>query len=249
MSRELVDGVHWITNCHPDGDRHLHMSQYLIRDETGTVLVDSGSSHYRAEIVAEVNRLTDGAGPDVVLLTHSTLPHTENVPAFEAEWGETETIAATGRFPEIVGLPDAQTRRLNQPVEFAGRPFTCIHPLLTDVTVSQWAYDHESGVLFTAEAFGHYHDDGCCELTTAEIDGGIPTENIDDFYLDKLPFVDLLDREKLGDAFEMLFDILDVTYVAPIHGNPVATEDIDDYVATVMRALEPPTTGGERRHA
>ena len=128
---------------------------------------------------------------------------------------------------------------MNQPVEFAGRPFTCIHPLLTDVTVSQWAYDHESGVLFTAEAFGHYHDAENCGQTSAEMEGGIPMEHIDDFYMDKLPFVDFLDREKLGDAFEMLFDILDVTYVAPIHGTPVAAEDIDDYVDDVMQALDP----------
>lgn len=239
MARELVDDVHWIRNCHPDDGRHLHMSEYLLRDGTDTILVDSGSSHYREEIISEVNRLTDGGGPDVVLLTHSTLPHTENVPAFEDEWGETETIAATGRFPEVVGLPDAEVRQLNQPVEFAGRPFTCIHPLLTDVTVSQWAYDHESGVLFTAEAFGHYHDAENCGQTSAEMEGGIPTEHIDDFYMDKLPFVDFLDREKLGDAFEMLFDILDVTYVAPIHGTPVAAEDIDDYVDDVMQALDP----------
>jgi flavorubredoxin len=239
MARELVDDVHWIRNCHPDDGRHLHMSEYLLRDETDTILVDSGSSHYREEIISEVNRLTDGGGPDVVLLTHSTLPHTENVPAFEDEWGETETIAATGRFPEVVGLPDAEVRQLNQPVEFAGRPFTCIHPLLTDVTVSQWAYDHESGVLFTAEAFGHYHDAENCGQTSAEMEGGIPMEHIDDFYMDKLPFVDFLDREKLGDAFEMLFDILDVTYVAPIHGTPVAAEDIDDYVDDVMQALDP----------
>lgn len=240
MTRLLTDDVHWLTNCHPDDGRHMHMSEYLIDGEEGTVLVDSGSSHYREEIVAEVNRLTDGAGPDVVLLTHSTLPHTENVPAFEDEWGDIETIAATGRFPEIVGLPSAQPRQLNRPVEFAGRPFTCIHPLLTDVTVSQWAFDHESGVLFTAEAFGHYHDPGTCGQTSAEIEGGIPVEYIEQFYLDKLPFVDYLDCETLGDAFEMMFDILDVSYVAPIHGTPVARQDIDDYVDDVMGALEAP---------
>ena len=240
MARELTDDVHWITNCNPDGDRHLHMSEYLIRGEAGTVLVDSGSSHYQEEIIDEIDRLTDGEGPDVVLLTHSTLPHTENVPALVERWGEMETVAATGRYPEIVGLPDASPRQLNQPVEFGGRPFTCVHPLLTDVTVSQWVFDHESGVLFTAEAFGHYHDPGTCEQTSAEIEGGIPARHVDEFYLDKLPFVDFLDPERLGDAFETMFDVLDVSYVAPIHGNPVAAEDIDDYVQDVLRALDPP---------
>lgn len=246
MTTQLTDDVHWITNCHPDGGRHLHLSEYLIQGADGTVLVDSGSGQHDEAIVEEVNRLTDGAGPDVVLLTHSTLPHTENVPRFESEWGEIETVAATGRFPEIVGLPDATPRQLNQPVEFAGRPFTCIHPLLTDVTVSQWVYDHESGVLFTAEAFGHYHDPGACTLTSAELDGGLPADHVAQFYADKLPFVDFLDCDALEDAFDMLFDILDISYVAPIHGNPVAAEDVPAYVDDVMRTLRTPEATAAR---
>ena len=241
MTRRLADDVYWLANCHPDDGRHMHLSEYLIRGPEGTILIDSGSSLNREEIIAETNRLTDGTGPDTVLLTHSTLPHTENVPAFESEWGEIETIAATGRFPEIVGLPTARPRQLNRPVEFAGRPITCIHPLLTDVTVSQWAYDHESGVLFTAEAFGHYHDPGSCERTSAELDGGIPEAHLRQFYLDKLPFIDFLDPDSLGSAFEQLFDILDVSYIAPIHGNPVDGADIDDYIADVLRTLQSPT--------
>lgn len=241
MTRRLIGDVYWLANCHADDGRHLHLSEYLIRGDDGTVLVDSGSSLHRDEIITKTNQLTDGAGPDVVLLTHSTLPHTENVPAFESEWGKLETIAATGRFPEIVGLPNARPRRLNRPVEFVGRPITCIHPLLTDVTVSQWAYDHESGVLFTAEAFGHYHDPDACELTSGELDGGIPDEHLRRFYLDKLPFIDYLDPDSLETAFEQLFDILDVSYIAPIHGNPVNAGDIDDYLADALRTVRTPT--------
>ncbi|THE65987.1 MBL fold metallo-hydrolase [Salinadaptatus halalkaliphilus] len=240
MTTQLTDDVYWISSCHPDEQYHMHMSEYLIQGEEGTVLVDSGSSHYREEIVAEIDRLTDGDGPDVVLLTHSTLPHTENVPAFEDEWGEIETIAATGRFPEVVGLPGAKPRQLNRPVEFAGRPITCIHPLLTDVTVSQWAFDHDSGVLFTAEAFGHYHEPGVCTQTTDELANGFDDLHIDQFYRDKIPFVDYLDEDTLGAAFETMFNILDVSYVAPIHGNPVAREDIDDYLERVMEVIENP---------
>lgn len=240
MTKQLTDDIHWIDNCYPDNGRHMHISEYLIQGESGTILIDSGSSHHADTVIEETNRLTDGAGPDVVVLLHSTLPHTENVPAFEAEWGETETVAATGRFPEIVGLPTATPRQLNRPVEFGGRTFTCIHPLLTDVTASQWVYDYESGVLFTAEAFGHYHDPGTCDLTSNEIDGSISAEHIEAFYLDKLPFVDHLDRGKLADALETMFDILDVTYIAPAHGNPVAAADVEDYVDDVIGALEQP---------
>ena len=213
--REIRDGFYWTQEClslgtlselerfdmsdwlDPAEEAHGCQNAYLFADER-TLLFDT------------LTQPNGGEGPDTVLHTHSTLPHTENVPAFEAEWDEFETIAAMGRFPEIVGLPTARPRELNRPVDFAGRSITCIHPLLTDVTVSQWAYDHDSGVLFTAEAFGHYHDLGDCELTSTEIEGGIPAEHVRQFYLDKLPFIDLLDYDTLGDAFEMLFDILKV---------------------------------------
>jgi flavorubredoxin len=238
MTRRLTEEVHWLSNCREEAGRHLHMSEYLIEGEDGTVLVDSGSSLYQDEIVDEIDRLTDGAGPDAILLTHSTLPHTENVPALTDRWGEITTVSATGRYPEIVGLPDAEPRQLNRPIEYGGREFTCIHPILTDVTVSQWIFDHRSRVLFTAEAFGHYHAPDDCAATSAELDGGIDYRDVEDFYLDTLPFARFLDRRKLESAFESLFDVLDVSYVAPIHGTPIAAEDVDDYVEDVVRAVD-----------
>lgn len=249
---ELADDLHWLSHCETDGDRHLHLSEYLLAGEDGYVLVDSGSSIFREEIVAEVNDLTGGAGPDVVVLAHQVLPHKENLPAFEAEWGDLEVVTSVPRlggldlvadvpgFTEILGVSGARGTVYNRPRELAGRPITCIRPLLTDVTVSQWIYDHDAAVLFTAEVFGHYHGGGECTLTSAEMDGGIDYDHVEGFYRDKLTFLDQLDLGKMRTALELLLDRLDPAYVAPIHGNPVANEDLDGYVDDVVEAMDVP---------
>lgn len=252
-TKTLVDGVHWLSHCETDGRRHLHLSEYLLEGDGGFVLVDSGSSIFREDIVAEVNALTDGAGPDVVVLAHQVLPHKENLPAFETEWGAFDVVTSVPRlggldliadvpgFTDILGVSGARGTVYDRPRELAGRTITCIRPFLTDVTVSQWIFDHDARILFTAEAFGHYHDQGQCTLTSAEMDGGIDYDHVEGFYRDKLTFLDQLDLGKVRTALELLLERLDPAYVAPIHGNPVAGDDLDAYVADVVEAMDVPT--------
>jgi len=237
MVKEVTDDVYWITNCEDNNSDHMHASVYLIDGNEGTILIDAGSALNESSIREAVHRLTNGSGPDVILLTHSTLPHTENVSAFKSEWGDIEVISAAGRYPETIGLPDAKLRQFDQVIRYAGRPITCIHPLLTDVTLSQWVYDHSSRVLFTAETFGHYHEVGDCELLSEEFEDGIPYKSIRRFYRDKLPYIQFLDTVRLQAALESLIDIVDIEYVAPIHGNPVHARDLDLYVEDVIQAI------------
>lgn len=251
--KRLADDVHWLAHCESDGTQHLHLSEYLLAGDDGYVLVDSGSSRFRDEIVAEVDELTAGSGPDVVVLAHQVLPHKENLPAFEAEWGSFDVVTSVPRlggldlvadvpgFTEIIGVSGARGTVYNRPRDLGGRTITCLRPFLTDVTVSQWVYDHDASILFTAEAFGHYHRPGECALPSAEIEGGIDYDHVERFYRDKLTFLDQIDLGRMRAAFEYLLDRIDPTYVAPVHGNPVARDDIDGYLDDVIAAMDVPT--------
>lgn len=59
----------------------------------------------------------------------------------------------------------------------------------------------------------------------------IPVESVYEFHQDELvsPI-----RGKLRAALESIFD----EYVAPIHGNPVAGEDLPSYLETLIGAAE-----------
>lgn len=247
---ELGEGVHWLSHCETDGERHLHFSEYLLEGQDGYVLIDSGSALFRETIIEQVDTLTDGAGPDVVVLAHQVLPHKENLPAFREVWGTFDVVTSVPRlggldliadvpgFTDIIGVSGAKGTVLNRPRELAGREVTCMRPLLTDVTVSQWIYDREAGILFTAEGFGHYHGAGECDRTSSDFAKGFDTDSVAAFYRDKFTFLDQLDIDRARGAFEILLDRLDPTYVAPIHGNPVENEDIDVYLDAVIRGMD-----------
>lgn len=240
MRTALTEGVTRLSQCVPDEDRQVHVAQYLFEGDDGeSVLVDTGSTYGREEMVADLEDALDGGSLGAVLLTHSTLPHTENLDLLADRWPEMEVIAATNN-PTVAGLRNYAERTkpkvLNESRTYAGRRFSFLDPLLTDVVSSNWLYEHEAKMLITAEGLGHYHDPGACADTSAAMADGIPYEYIHEFNRDKLPFLKAIDSAKLRDGFDALFDLYDVEWVAPIHGNAVARADIEDYIEKTIRS-------------
>jgi len=245
---DLTEEIEWISRCHGngDGETHMHLGQYLIEGSSGYVLVDAGEGH-DAELNEEIEAATGGAGIDVVLLTHSILPHTGNVAALKEAWEDATVIAAVGN-PAAVGI-DAEPSVTGETEEVAGATFTFIDPLITDVVVSTWIYHHESSTLFTSEGVGHYHAPGECTHLSTDYEDGVPFEYVRAFAADKLKFLDFVDPEKLRIGFDNLLAEYDVERIAPTHGAPIERGDIERYADTLARAAgefdyEPTGVGG-----
>jgi flavorubredoxin len=242
MITQIAPDVRWIGQCIDEKDRHMHVSQYLLRGDDGDhVLIDTGSTYRREETMADIERGLDGGRIAVVLLTHSTLPHTENLGLIDERWEDVDIVAATNN-PTVTGLRNyaegIEPKVLNEAREFAGRRFSFLDPLITDVVSSNWIYDHDAGILFTAEGLGHYHGPGECDLVSGEMTDGIAFEDVHAFQRDKLPFLKFVDPTKLQHGIDTLFGNLDVDTIAPIHGNPVVRDDIDEYLRRVGRSTE-----------
>lgn len=235
-TKRLTDDITWISSCHEEGDRHIHLSQYVISDGAN-VLIDAGEPDSEGMIDA-IRTATDGEDVDAVLLTHGVLPHTRNVSRVHQEWNDIDVVATSRGSPERIGVDNARPRIVNSTEEIAGRTFTFLDPLLTDAVVSVWIYDHAAKVLFTAEGVGHYHSPTDCESISDEMTGGIPYEHVHTFHEDKLPYLECVDPEKLRSGFEAVFDEFDIDYIAPMHGNPVARRDLEDYLDEIIRSTE-----------
>ncbi len=233
---QLADSLHWLRTCHEEADHHTHVSQYLVDTADGHVLVDAGTGH-PDELVAAVNQLTDGRGPEALLLTHCILPHTRNVGPIRDEFGDVEVFCPIG-VPQLVGLSEARPQVTNETEAIAGGQFTFMDPLLTDVVVSSWIYHHETGTLFTAEGVGHYHRPGDCDRTSTEFSDGIPRELISTFADDKLKFLEYVDGSKLRIAFDTLLQEYEIERIAPMHGNPVVGSDVEPYLDRLVRSVE-----------
>ena len=252
MTRTITPDVHWLSICHPEDGHHEHVSVYLIETEAGNILVDSGSFHHEAELKATIDEATDGAGIDAIILSHSDYPHSANVSSFRSEWDDVELIASSGS-PEIQGLSDARRCIIGDELNVLGRTFAFIDPPLADRSHTTWIYDTDSGVLFTADGFGNYHDPGACESLSTDFPNNIPSEQVYEFHRDNLVWLRYVDPVKLRTAIDEIFDAYVIAAVAPIHGNPICRADISDYLDRLYTAAsriaseyEVPTEGNSQ---
>lgn len=236
MAVQLTDDTYWINECYGSGGKHEHVSVYLIDYGGQFVIVDSGSFYHREEIEAEIRAITDGAGIDAILLSHSDYPHSANVSNFREEWGDVELVASSGS-PEIQGLSDATKCEIGGSMEVLGRTFSFIDPPLADRSHTTWVYDHEDRVLYTADGFGNVHVPGECEYHSGEF-AELPARKIYEYHRDNLVWLRYVDPSRLRAALDAIFEAYDVSFVAPVHGNPIRGEDLDEYLDVLERASE-----------
>ncbi len=235
MTVELTDELVWIEECYDLGDRHKHVSVYVIRGEDAAILVDSGSFHDREAIAAGVESAVGDRSLDALILSHSDYPHAGNVREFAATDDATELVASSGA-PTKQGLPDATKADIGGSMTVAGRDFSFIDPPLADRSHTTWIFDYGSGGLFTADGFGSRHDPGQCSMTSADFLDGVSPAAIEEYHRHELVWLRYVDPERLRDALTDIVERYPVSWVAPIHGHPIAESDLDQYIERLVDA-------------
>lgn len=211
------------------------MSVYLVRSDGHNIVIDSGSFHHRKSIETRLREATEGEGIHTLILSHTDYPHSGNVSSFRREWGDIQIVASSGA-PEIQGLPYADKASIGGSMEIGGRTFSFIDPPLADRSHTSWVHDDESGILYTADGFGSHHDPGQCSFTSADFPDGIPAEIIYEYHREALPWLRYVDPDKLERKLDGIFAHHEVSWVAPIHGHPIAAADIDRYRERLVEA-------------
>lgn len=228
MTVRVTPTVEWVAQCYDHGEKHEHVSLYLVRGRDDVILVDSGSVYHREEITSAVDDATGGDGPDAIVLSHSDYPHAANVSPLGGDTEDVELVASSGS-PEKQGLPDARKCEIGGRLDVKGRTFSFIDPPLADRSHTTWIYDHGDGVLFTADGFGNYHEPGQCEYLSGEFPDVTPAEAIYEYHRDNLVWLRYVAPEKIERTLDAIFEEFDVNAIAPIHGNPIEGDDVDGY--------------------
>lgn len=236
MRVELTDDVTWVPHERTADGRRVHTSMYVVEAADGVVLVDAGA--YHAEEPRRTVRDLAPDGVDTVLLTHTSYPHTRDVP--ELYEGGARVVTAAG-IPDEFGMSYGEMWKLGERTSaeatVEGRTFEFVKSPLTDHVYSLWIFDRASGVLFTAEALGNYHD---ADRPTALWDapGEIAADRVESFCRDRLPWMQYVDPEAVRSTLESRLAPYDVEWVAPSHGNPVAGSALDAYVDAFVETAE-----------
>lgn len=238
MTVSLTHDVHWINECHTHEDgAHEHVAVYLLQDGDDYIVVDSGSFHHRRAIIDDITGVTGDSGLDAIILSHSDYPHSSNIRSFREEWSDVELVASSGA-PSQQGLPEARQATIGENMDVQGRTFSFIDPPLADRSHTTWIFDHGSEILFTADGFGNVHDPGDCNSTSEELSSGIDYRDILRHHRDTLVWLRYVDPEKLRNALEEILHEYTPTWIAPIHGNPIHRDDIENYLRKLHRATE-----------
>ena len=130
---------------------------------------------------------------------------------------------ATCGDPAIQGLPYATRARIGGTMEVLGRSFRFLDPPLADRSHTSWVYDESSRVMFVADGFGSYHaagTDGVGRHATTKTGLRRPTfttSTATTSFGSGMPTPPLV-----MEALERLFEENPVSWVAPIHGPPIA---------------------------
>jgi flavorubredoxin len=233
MVEQLTEDVYWINPHIEHKDRYVHNAAYLIHNDGGNVLVDTGSFLDREAARDDIRSVVGDEGVEVIMLTHPDLPHTGNFWEYMDDLGASEVMSAAAVSDAQGLLPWGEGLRkiaIGKQMEVCGRRISATEALLADRFNSAWLYDHESGVYFTADGFGHYHFAGEHDRTSDEFAEGIPARNVREYHQDKLPWLRFVDPDPFTDALEDLLDRFDPTWIAPVHGNPIHADDRAAYV-------------------
>lgn len=237
MAVEVRDGLWWLNECHAVEGEHIHVAAYCLAGPDADVLVDTGAFHGREAIMDGIAHVTDGTGPDAIVLSHTDYPHAANVGPVCERWPACEVVASTGA-PAIQGLPaDTRTGEVGDSVDVHGRELAFVDPPLADRSHTTWVYDPGTRTLFTADGFGARHAQGACDATSAGL-GGVPAERVHQHHAKTLVWLQYADPDVLFGAVEAVFDEHDIEVVAPIHGPPVIGDDVAGYLSAFRAAVE-----------
>jgi flavorubredoxin len=234
----LSTDVEWIAPCSEMKDDHLYVSVYLLRDGSDYVLVDTGSIVHRDQIEERIEEVTDERGPDTILLTHTDYPHTGNLSWMLSKWPEVDIYVGTSN-PAGQNLPErTRQSKTGERQTIGSRGFHFIDPPLADRSLTNWIFDEESGVLFTADGFGYLHTTDTCGATSRDLSEDLSTQRIYEYHRVSLPWLRYVDPPLLRLALDAILDRHEVQWLAPSHGPPVEKRDIEQYMMGFEDAVE-----------
>ncbi len=241
MIRHIVDDVYQIAEYLPARAGVEAVLVYVLLNDGLPILIDCGAQVHRVGIMRELTELLDARAPEVVILTHSELPHAGNLSHIAREWPGVRVIVSNVMLPYIeitpqVPLANISTAHAGALLTPAGRPLQFVFALLKDQPGSQWIFDPRTGVLFCGDGFGYATTAADVQLFGDELPGGVSVAQFRGHHQTAFHYLRWVIPERFNADMDALFARHDVRVLAPIHGNAIRA-DIPGHVARLQQAV------------
>jgi flavorubredoxin len=263
--RAITPDIFWITHCLGElaGDYYTRyfellpnakaytghrivdypFSAFLIRGER-TMLIDTIAPRQQSNLLEAIEQVLGEQTLDFVFISHVELPHAGNAPALQRRYPHATLLAIDeGEHYALHALSGAQRVSPGQVIDLGGYAVEVVEALFVDHGLSQWAYEHTTKMLFTADWAHNLHEPARGEcfqfLDEMEAHGYSRTQFVEDVKVNawyQFPWLKWTEPERLAAAIEQLFRRYDVGILAPSHGN-VIRRDVPQYLALLKDAM------------
>ena len=241
MIRNVTEDLVQIGACVEGDHGHEAVRVYVLLNNGRPILIDCGSHLHRYSLMQELEEVLDGSTPEYVFLTHTELPHSGNLPQIASKWPDIKVMVShiMTRYIEIapvLPLDQITTVFPDTTLELAGRKLLFLSALLKDQPSTHWIYDLKTRTLFTGDGFGYYHPAEKCDQFADEIEGGIREEQFRAYHINVFRHMRWVIPEKFNADLDKVFQKLDVSILAPTHGDAIRAE-IPEHLARVKQAV------------
>ena len=250
--REIAAGVLWFGNClSANVGRdvlHAHLSSYLIKGTSKTLLVDTGMPQTWSSLKVQLSEALDGRELDLVFPTHPEAPHCANLPRILRAYPSCRVVGDVRDyacyFPEFDDRLDHSAP--SDVLDLGGKRVEFLPAILKDLPSSLWAFETTERVLFTSDGFCFLHAGspdpfsdhplhrpGECALTSAELSEGVNLDNAEFFVKSALYWSRYVDPDLLFGQVNDMLSKYPAEVIAPSHGNVIV--DVPQIMPTLKQ--------------
>ena len=263
--REITKDIFWITHCLGDLAQEYYQhyfsmlpnaekysghrivdypfSAFLIRDEK-SLLIDTVAPRQQANMMKALEHILGEKSLDYIWISHVELPHAGNAPTIKRRYPEAQIVTLEeGEHYALHALENAQLVSPGEVIELGKHSLEIVDGLFVDHGLSMWAYERNSGMLFTADWAHNLHEPAKGEcfkfLDEMQANGYSSELYLDDVTVNawyQFPWLKWTNPDTIADAVEKLFKRYDVKILAPSHGN-VVRKDVAGYIELLKEGM------------
>ena len=265
-ARQITDKIWWLTHCLGDlaaefykeyfeplpnseayaGERVVDypFSAFLIVDEKA-LLIDTCGPKQKTAFLDALQHALGGKPLDYIWISHVELPHAGNAAAIKRIHPQAQIVTvAGGDNYALHGLEDAVMASPGDVIDLGTASVEMVDALFVDHGLSQWLFERESGMLFTADWGHNLHEPACghCFAFVDEMmaDGYTAETMIDDIKVNawyQFPWLAWSDGDLIDQAIDRLFEQYDVKIFASSHGN-IIRKDFKQFIPMIKAGMK-----------
>ncbi|MGC6517662.1 MAG: MBL fold metallo-hydrolase [Candidatus Puniceispirillaceae bacterium] len=261
--RQISEKIFWIAHCagkdaarlnrgfaedfariNPKFDPHANdiiYCCYLFLDEK-TFLIDTLGPAQHETMLEVLDDLLDGRTLDYLWISHTELPHAGNTAAIKRRHPDMTILTVSGHdHYEVHGLADAQKCDYGTKISLGEHEIEIIKPLFVDHALTQWIYEHKTGMLCAVDwALNAHNEHQCFRFMDEMEEVGYSAERFEhDVGITNcvvFPWLRWTNPDEIDQMIEAFYQTYDIRIFAPCHTN-VIRKDTDKYMSALKGAM------------